>query len=102
MPRMRGRALAALLSLSLVGFTIAACDNGKGLPNGGTGGGGQMPGPDMAFQSACGRPGDKGNAKGVGKFCMTDDDCVGTEALICSTINNDTAPDDQKTYFCVK
>jgi hypothetical protein len=94
MPLMR----AVFIFLSLITF-VAACDNGSTPP--GTGGGGEM-GPDMAFLSACGHPGDTGNNKGVGKFCMTDDDCAGNEASICSSINNDTAPPEQRTFFCVK
>src|SRR6266508_1006362 len=87
---------AAVLSLLLI--TFCACEDGG--PPDGTGGGGGVPGPDMAFLSACGHPGDEGNNKGVGKFCMMDDECP--SGLLCSTINNDSVPDEQKTFFCVK
>jgi hypothetical protein len=45
--------------------------------------------------SICGKPGDPGNAFGVGKYCVTIDDCAAsTKATICSTIGNPGA------YFC--
>jgi hypothetical protein len=45
--------------------------------------------------SICGNPGDMGNAGGVGKYCVTIDDCAdNTKATICSTIGNPAA------YFC--
>lgn len=49
--------------------------------------------------SACGRPCDTGNSKGVGKFCTTGADCMGNgQATICSTVQNTGTADD--TYFC--
>lgn len=56
---------------------------------------------DMAFKSACGKPGDTGNSKGVGKFCTDSggSDCAGNgQATACSTIFNTGGPED--TFFC--
>jgi hypothetical protein len=55
-------------------------------------------GPDMSVPTACGRPGDVGNAKGVGKYCKDSGDCTGQMASICSSIMNTGGPMD--TYFC--
>ena len=52
---------------------------------------------DLSFESACGRPGDTGNSKGVGKFCMDSSMCTGQMASICSTIMQTSLG---KTYFC--
>jgi hypothetical protein len=52
------------------------------------------PGADLAFASACGRPGDTGNSIGVGKFCtggVPDSTCP---TNVCS---HSTRMD---TYFC--
>jgi hypothetical protein len=100
---------AVLFSSFALVLCVAACDDGT--PTGGTGGVQMEPvstdmaliSTDMSFKSACGQPGDEGNAQGVGKFCITDDDCAGKSASICSTINNtDMVPREQWTYFCVK
>jgi hypothetical protein len=59
-------------------------------------------GGDMAMvQSLCGHPGDTGNALGVGKFCMTLNDCANnTQANICSSLGNDPANPQNDTFFC--
>jgi hypothetical protein len=95
--------------LTCVCFAFIVGCGGGSTPPGGTGGNGGMDmamptmiGPDMAFASACGHPGDKGNSKGVGKFCETNDDCSGLEAGLCSTINNKDGGTDPNTFFCVK
>lgn len=54
-------------------------------------------GADMAFVSACGHPGDTGNSKGVGKYCMDSTMCTGQNASICSTVMQTSLG---KTYFC--
>jgi hypothetical protein len=50
---------------------------------------------DMALVSSCGHPGDKGNSKGVGQFCVNlVGDCPSD--LVCShALMSDT-------YFCTK
>ncbi len=50
---------------------------------------------DMALNSCCGKPGDPGNSKGVGQFCMEHGDCTGAAAL-CSWA---VAPQ-KRAYFC--
>jgi len=52
----------------------------------------------VTVSSLCGHPGDPGNSKGVGKYCMTSSpDCNGVAASICSTV----MPIPQgPTYFC--
>lgn len=50
---------------------------------------------DMAFQTLCGKPGDTGNSKGVGKFCNTNSDCSGNgQATVCSALFH------PGTHFC--
>lgn len=51
-------------------------------------------GPDLAFDSACGHPGDTGNSKGVGQFCMTSQDCTGTASFCTAGLAS------PPTYFC--
>lgn len=52
--------------------------------------------PD-AFESDCGRPGDQGNEQGIGKFCLTLQDCSTTpSARLCSSLG------DPNTHFCTK
>lgn len=53
------------------------------------------PGADMF--SACGHPGDKGNSKGVGKYCTDTTQCTGQPASLCSTIMQTSLG---TTYFC--
>jgi hypothetical protein len=55
-------------------------------------------GMDMSVPTECGRPGDTGNARGVGKYCTMQSDCAGQMANICSAIMNTGGPMD--TYFC--
>jgi hypothetical protein len=56
---------------------------------------------DMRLRSQCGQPGDTGNDIGVGKFCMTQDDCMGNgQATVCSVLLNDPSKPDENTYFC--
>jgi hypothetical protein len=50
-----------------------------------------------AAASKCGKPGDQGNALGVGKYCEVVSDCNATpEAHVCSVLG------DQETHFCTK
>jgi hypothetical protein len=49
---------------------------------------------DMAFASSCGRPGDTGNSKGVGQFCMTSQDCTGTASFCTAGLAS------PPTFFC--
>jgi hypothetical protein len=54
-----------------------------------------------AFYSACGHPGDVGNAGGVGKYCAQEADCEGNSlANICSTLGNNPATPNLDAYFC--
>jgi hypothetical protein len=60
-------------------------------------------GPDMTVVlSGCGHPGDKGNSKGVGKFCVQNGDCTtaGLSTNICSALGNGAKPSASDTYFC--
>jgi len=58
--------------------------------------GGDMAGP----LSQCGHPGDTGNSKGVGKFCMGFSDCNNQPASLCSALGNGATPSPDDTYFC--
>jgi hypothetical protein len=50
---------------------------------------------DLARTSECGHPGDKGNSKGVGKYCEASADCASnTDATICTRIA------DPNNFFC--
>jgi hypothetical protein len=54
-------------------------------------------GGDLEVYSLCGHPGDTGNSKGVGKYCMDSTMCSGQMAAFCSTLN----PIQQgPIYFC--
>ncbi len=51
--------------------------------------------------SQCGKPGDTGNSKGVGKYCEVLNDCGdNTGATICSSLGNGATPSADDTYFC--
>ena len=56
------------------------------------------PGADLSVYSLCGHPGDTGNSKGVGRYCMTSTECMGNGmASVCSTL----MPIQQgPVYFC--
>ena len=41
---------------------------------------------DLSVYSLCGHPGDAGNSKGVGKYCMDTTMCTGQVASVCSTL----------------
>ena len=57
-----------------------------------------MSGGDMTVYSLCGHPGDTGNSKGVGRYCMTSPECsAGPMATVCSTLM--TIPQGP-IYFC--
>lgn len=75
----------------LLGFSIL-----HGCGNSGTN---PTPTTDLASQSCCGKPGDVGNSKGVGKYCNdpTGVQCRGNVANVCSVIGD--APT-RKTTFC--
>jgi hypothetical protein len=50
-------------------------------------------------ESCCGLPGDRGNAYGVGKFCLTDKQCRhNKKATVCSSAENEGG--DHKSFFC--
>jgi hypothetical protein len=54
-----------------------------------------------ALYSACGHPGDTGNALGVGKFCTVLQDCASNSvANICSSLGNDPSTPQLDSYFC--
>lgn len=94
---MTKRILLAFSAVSL--FTFAACGSGSKSTADMKSSADMKSAPDMAtFQSDCGKPGDVGNALGVGKFCMTISDCSDTaKAHLCSILGND---DETHTYFC--
>src|SRR3954469_13249649 len=52
---------------------------------------------DQSVSSLCGHPGDAGNSKGVGKYCMTSSECTGGMASVCSTLME---PPQGPVYFC--
>jgi hypothetical protein len=57
-----------------------------------------MSGGDLSVYSLCGHPGDTGNSKGVGRYCMTSPECsAGPMATVCSTLM--TIPQGP-IYFC--
>lgn len=80
-------------TLLLCAALLAACGSNESVVDGGHD---QSAAADLTpFHSDCGHPGDKGNALGVGKFCMTLDDCSSnSKATICTTLGN---PDN---FFC--
>jgi len=43
-------------------------------------------GGDLSVNSLCGHPGDNGNSKGVGRYCMDSMMCSGIAASVCSTV----------------
>lgn len=94
---MTRRILLAFSAASLL--TFAACGGGSKSTADMKSTADLKAGPDMAiFQSDCGKPGDVGNALGVGKFCMAISDCSDTEkAHLCSILGNDETT---HTYFC--
>ncbi len=52
---------------------------------------------DLAIYSLCGHPGDNGNSKGVGEYCMDSTMCNHGMAAVCSTL----MPIPQgPVYFC--
>ena len=54
-------------------------------------------GGDMEIYSLCGHPGDTGNSKGVGEYCMDSSMCNRGMASVCSTL----MPIQQgPVYFC--
>ena len=54
------------------------------------------PGAD-AFQTICGSPGDEGNSLGIGRFCDSLGDCLGTpDAPLCAILGDPLA------HFCTK
>jgi hypothetical protein len=57
---------------------------------------------DAPFKSNCGKPGDKGNSLGVGKFCQqTIADCgENTKARLCTTLESSGADNFFCTFRC--
>lgn len=50
---------------------------------------------DAAGFKGCGKPGDKGNSIGVGKYCNGFSDCLGnSKAILCATLG------DPNAHFC--
>jgi hypothetical protein len=57
-------------------------------------------GPDVS-NSSCGKPGDVGNSLGIGKFCLSTDDCKSNKLdLLCSSVANGTELTTTYSYFC--
>ncbi|MFO0580442.1 MAG: hypothetical protein U1A78_41245 [Polyangia bacterium] len=51
--------------------------------------------PDPGYKSDCGKPCDKGNSVGIGRFCATLNDCSDNgRAVLCSILG------DPNTHFC--
>jgi hypothetical protein len=87
---MRMRTSIGLLSVWALAIIVVAC-----------GGSSKSNTPDAfqpdAFESDCGKPGEVGNEKGIGKFCASLSDCSTTpEAPLCSSLG------DIHTHFCTK
>ena len=61
--------------------------------------GADLRGADLKVpDTCCGKPGDVGNDKGVGKYCMGLLDCLGNGAAqLCSSLGNTPQ---RKTFFC--
>jgi hypothetical protein len=55
---------------------------------------------DAGLESACGHPGDMGNALGVGIYCPTGTECTGSGTLCSSIVNNPATPA-SNTYVCI-
>ncbi|HXU74848.1 MAG TPA: hypothetical protein VN947_36385 [Polyangia bacterium] len=92
------RSLALILALAALG-----CGSSSDNNDGSVGMDLSAPaGPDMAFLSRCGHPGDTGNNLGVGKFCTnTGPDCTGNGmSTTCSALFNGQTPSADDTYFC--
>lgn len=72
-----------------------------GLLLGCSGGSDNMNAVDMAQRSCCGKTGDVGNSKGVGRYCTSNTDPAcrtsGLPANICSTAENNP---NRPTFFC--
>ncbi len=85
----------------LVLVTCAACSGGRasdaGSDAGTDAGSGVDSGPPF---SLCGQPGDPGNSKGVGQYCLKSSDCTPT-APVCSSVANDPSTANLDTFFCV-
>lgn len=83
---------------AVFGLIITA---GAGLLLGCNGGSDTMNAVDMAQRSCCGKSGDVGNSKGVGKYCTSNTDPAcrssGLPANICSTAENNI---NRPTFFC--
>ena len=95
--------LAACFALAACAAACSGGNNNNGNPDSAvphdmaTGAG------DMFLLSQCGHYGDPGNSIGVGKFCMTIDDCTqgNMQTNLCTAIGNAfnmNHADD--TYFC--
>lgn len=50
---------------------------------------------DMTFFSCCGKPGDTGNSKGVGKYCKVQADC--NSGTLCAYVFQPQ----KQSYFCL-
>lgn len=82
---------------------VAGCGGGSGANDGGAD---LAAGPDLAmckpdptFNSECGKPCDRGNSLGVGRFCNVISDCKDDAdtfmAYLCATIG------DKDQHFCL-
>ena len=83
------RSLAAGLGVCLATLGLLSC------------GGDTVATPDLAASvSCCGKPGDVGNSKGVGKYCTDSSgvECRGNSAATVCSVIGDTAA--RKTTFC--
>jgi len=98
------RLIKALVSVAAI-VAVAGCGD-----SGTNGGDMNMSSSDLSMSgshdltsgplSQCGHPGDVGNSKGVGKFCMGFSDCNNQPASLCSALGNGTTPSASDTYFC--
>ena len=78
------------LALAFVVLAFAGCTDGA--PSGADMAVGAA---DLLFDTSCGRPGNVGNALGVGRFCESFGECSVTPlARICAAI------DDPRKHFC--
>jgi hypothetical protein len=85
--RMRIFAFVGLLLVAACGSSTVTNDLGTGSPDLSA----SSP-ADLFFASSCGHPGDKGNSKGIGQFCMDSNDCP--SGLLCSSLFH------PGTFFC--
>ncbi|MCU1278383.1 MAG: hypothetical protein JWM53_1929 [bacterium] len=85
------------LCLLLVTLVAGGCGGGTPAPDLAVSDLAMSGGGDLSVYSLCGHPGDVGNSKGIGKYCMDSTMCMGQPAAVCSTL----MPIQQgPIYFC--